>query len=64
MGIKRNAGRMFRSLGRKVARVITNRTTQRVVFSSYQVYQIARIVRNPFLLLQHFNLYNGLILLS
>ena len=64
MGFKRKAGRMFRSLGRKVRRVITNRTTQRVVYSSYQIYEIARIIRNPFVLLQHLNLYNGLILLS
>ena len=60
MGFKR----MFRSLGRKVRRVITNRTAQRVVYSSYQIYEIARIIRNPFVLLQHLNLYNGLILLS
>ena len=56
--------RASKSIYRKSKRFFKNRKTQKIIHKSYQLYNIVRVVRNPFILLEYINVYNGLILIG
>tara|TARA_R110002050_G_scaffold128799_1_gene250206 strand:- start:7112 stop:7303 length:192 start_codon:yes stop_codon:yes gene_type:complete len=63
MGFKRKMVNMFFRSKRAVRSFVRNKTTKRVVSGVYNVYQVVRVVRNPFVLLEYVNVYNVLRLL-
>lgn len=50
--------RVVKSSGRKIGRVLKNKVVQNTLFASYHIYYASRVVRNPFVLLEHVNLFN------
>lgn len=50
--------RIVKSSGRKMRRVLKNRVVQNGLYASYHVYYASRVIRNPFVLLEHVNLFN------
>ena len=63
MGFKRKMVNMFFRSKRGLKNFVRNKTTKRVVSGAYNVYQVVRVVRNPFILLEYVNVYNVLRLL-
>jgi hypothetical protein len=43
-----------------ITKIISNKKVKKVAYTSYQVYSVLRVVRNPFLLLEYVNVFNGL----
>lgn len=64
MGIGRKMVNMFFRSKHHINTFIRKKTTRKVIYASYQVYQITRIVRNPFLLLEYANVFNVLKLIG
>lgn len=63
MGYKRDFINALYMAKRKISRGLRNKRTQNVLFRTYQIYNVARIVRNPFVILEYVNVYNVLRLL-
>tara|TARA_R110000822_G_scaffold64666_1_gene158565 strand:+ start:508 stop:699 length:192 start_codon:yes stop_codon:yes gene_type:complete len=63
MGLKRDLINAVYMGKRRLMRSLRNRRTQKVMYVSYQLYSVARVVRNPFVLLEYVNVYNVLRLL-
>lgn len=49
---------------RKVKRFFKKTPVKRSMYLSYHVYKVVRIIRNPFIILEYVNVYNGLLLLG
>ena len=64
MGFKRNTIRFLSSGMRKIRRITRNRISQKILITSYRMYSVSRIIRNPFVILEHINIYNALRLLT
>ena len=56
--------RFTKSAIRKTKRFLKSKTSQNILYGTYQTYNIIRIVRNPFILLEYVNVYNGLRLIA
>mgnify|MGYP003630639167 FL=1 len=56
--------RFTKSAIRKTQRFLKSKTSQNILYGTYQTYNIIRIVRNPFILLEYVNVYNGLRLIG
>ena len=56
--------RTGKSIYRKSKRLFKNRKTQKILHTTYQIYSVIRVVRNPFILLEYINVYNGLRLIG
>ena len=56
--------RANKSIYRKSKRFLKNRTTRKIIHRGYQLYNIVRVVRNPFVLLEYVNVYNVLRLIG
>ena len=56
--------KMFYITRRFISKVVNNKKVRIVAHRSYQVYSIARVVRNPFVLLEYINIFNGLKLIK
>lgn len=63
MGLKRDLINAVYMAKRRLSSSLRNRRTRKVMYVSYQLYNISRIVRNPFVLLEYVNVYNVLRLL-
>jgi len=61
---KRDLIRFAKSGYRKAKRFINNRRVQQTFGISYRTYAIIRVIRNPFVLLEYINVYNGLRMLE
>ena len=56
--------RFTKSAIRKTQRFLKSKTSHNILYGTYQTYNIIRIVRNPFILLEYVNVYNGLRLIA
>ena len=63
MGLKRDLINAVYMGKRRLMRSLRNRRTRKVMYVSYQLYNISRVIRNPFVLLEYVNVYNVLRLL-
>lgn len=61
---KRDLIRFAKSGYRKAKRFINNRRVQQTLFVTYKTYSVIRIIRNPFILLEYINVFNGLRMLQ
>ena len=64
MGIRRKMVNMFFRSKRNINNFVRKKTTQKIFYASYQVYQVSRIIRNPFILLEYVNVFNALKLIG
>tara|TARA_R110002020_G_scaffold445201_1_gene657061 strand:- start:409 stop:615 length:207 start_codon:yes stop_codon:yes gene_type:complete len=64
MGYKRAMVNAFFRAKRHLRYAATNKKVRKVVYRSYQVYQVSRIIRNPFIILDYISVYRGLLLLG
>lgn len=63
MGLKRDLINAVYMGKRRLMSSLRNRRTRKVMYVSYQLYNISRVIRNPFVLLEYVNVYNVLRLL-
>ena len=63
MGLKRDLINAVYMGKRRLMSSLRNRQTRKVLYVSYHLYNVSRVVRNPFVLLEYINVYNVLRLL-
>tara|TARA_R110000824_G_scaffold397392_1_gene600260 strand:+ start:39 stop:245 length:207 start_codon:yes stop_codon:yes gene_type:complete len=64
MGYKRAMVNMFFRAKRNIGYAVRNKKVRKVVHYTYQGYQVSRIIRNPFIILDYISVYQGLKLLG
>ena len=64
MGFKRTMVNMFFRAKHKIGHIARNKKVRKVIHYTYQGYQISRIIRNPFIILDYISVYQGLKLLG
>ena len=64
MGFKRTMVNAFFRAKRHLRYAATNKKVRKVIHYTYQGYQISRIIRNPFIILDYISVYQGLKLLG
>tara|TARA_R110000772_G_scaffold106997_1_gene209149 strand:- start:290 stop:487 length:198 start_codon:yes stop_codon:yes gene_type:complete len=56
--------KLFFKTKKFITKVISNKKVKNIAYKSYQVYSVVRVVRNPFLILEYINMFNGLKLIG
>ena len=60
----RKVVKLFFKSKKLISKIISNKKVKNIAYKSYQVYSVLRVVRNPFLLLEYVNVFNGLKLIA
>tara|TARA_R110002110_G_scaffold7856_4_gene39612 strand:- start:596 stop:793 length:198 start_codon:yes stop_codon:yes gene_type:complete len=60
----RKVVKLFFKSKKFITKIIRNKKVKNIAYKSYQVYSVLRVVRNPFLLLEYVNVFNGLKLIA
>ena len=60
----RKVVKLFFKSKKFITKIISNKKVKNIAYKSYQVYSVLRVVRNPFLLLEYVNVFNGLKLIA
>lgn len=64
MGFKRAMVNGFFRAKRHLGYAVRNKKVRNVVHRTYQAYQVSRIIRNPFIILDYISVYRGLLLIG
>ena len=64
MGFKRTMVNAFFRAKRHLGYAVRNKKVRKVAYRTYQAYQVSRIIRNPFIILDYISVYRGLLLIG
>tara|TARA_R110000772_G_C13208404_1_gene430747 strand:- start:788 stop:1003 length:216 start_codon:yes stop_codon:yes gene_type:complete len=64
MKIKKTLKKIFDKTKKNISSFMKSKKTRTIAKYSYHSYQAFRIYRNPFILLEYLNVFNGLLLIA